>query len=143
MIQEYFSAKLISNHSPPQLPTQSNPFYWQYAEEHEHYLDADSMAMMGHFGRGWDRGVSGSGGGACGVEDVRKSENYVKTKGDAMTLLELECNQTFLGMVQMQYQAVVDIVQLIGLLEKACIREDIHAVVIPFFIVDHHRYLDN
>ena len=51
-----------------------------------------------------------------------KAENYVKTKGDAMTLLELECNQTFLGMVQMQYQAVVDIVQLIDLLEKACIR---------------------
>ena len=34
----------------------------------------------------------------------------------------MECNQTFLGMVQMQYQALVDLVQLIDLLEKACIR---------------------
>ena len=39
-----------------------------------------------------------------------------------MTCLELQCNQTFLGMVQLQYQPVVDIVQLIDLLEKACIR---------------------
>ena len=106
---------------PLQLPTQSNPFYWQYAE-HEQFFDADSIAMMGHIGRGWDRGGAGVGGAGGGAEDARKAENYVKTKGDAMTLLELECNQTFLGMVQMQYQAVVDIVQLIDLLEKACIR---------------------
>ena len=39
-----------------------------------------------------------------------------------MACLELECNQTFLGMIQLQYQAVVEIVQLIDLLEKACIR---------------------
>ena len=32
-----------------------------------------------------------------------------------------QCNQTFLGMVQMQYQARVDMVQFIDLLEKACI----------------------
>ena len=43
-------------------------------------------------------------------------------RADAMTCLELQCNQTFLGMVQLQYQPVVDIVQLIDLLEKACIR---------------------
>ena len=30
--------------------------------------------------------------------------------------------QTFLGMVQLEYQARVDMVQLIDLLEKACIR---------------------
>ena len=45
-----------------------------------------------------------------------------KTLEDPLACLELECNQTFLGMVQMQYQALVDIVQLIDLLEKACIR---------------------
>ena len=45
-----------------------------------------------------------------------------KSLEDALACLELECNQTFLGMVQMQYQALVDIVQLIDLLEKACIR---------------------
>ena len=44
------------------------------------------------------------------------------TRADAMACLELQCNQTFLGMVQLQYQPVVDIVQLIDLLEKACIR---------------------
>lgn len=30
--------------------------------------------------------------------------------------------QTFLGMVQLEYQARVDMVQLIDFLEKACIR---------------------
>ena len=30
--------------------------------------------------------------------------------------------QSFLGMVQLEYQARVDMVQLIDLLEKACIR---------------------
>lgn len=39
-----------------------------------------------------------------------------------MACLQLECNQTFLGMVQLQYLPLVDIVRLIDLLEKACIR---------------------
>ncbi len=52
----------------------------------------------------------------------KKQEQYVKTQEDAMTCLELECNQTFLGMVQLQNQVVVDVVQLIDRLEKACIR---------------------
>ena len=38
------------------------------------------------------------------VRDKRRDENYVKTKEDAMTCLELECNQTFVGMIQLQYQ---------------------------------------
>ena len=45
-----------------------------------------------------------------------------KARADAMACLQLECNQTFLGMVQLQYQPVVDVVQLIDFLEKACIR---------------------
>ena len=35
---------------------------------------------------------------------------------------ELQCNQIFIGMVTMQYQAQIDIVQLIEQLERACIR---------------------
>ena len=46
----------------------------------------------------------------------------LKSPEEALACLEMECNQTFLGMVQMQYQALVDLVQLIDLLEKACIR---------------------
>jgi len=44
------------------------------------------------------------------------------SSGDVYGCIESQCNQTFLGMVQMQYQARVDIVQFIDLLEKACIR---------------------
>ena len=58
-------------------------------------------------------------------EDQKGTNNAdipTKSLEDALACLELECNQTFLGMVQMQYQALVDIVQLIDLLEKACIR---------------------
>ena len=44
----------------------------------------------------------------------KEQENSVKTTDDALTCLELECNQTFLGMVQLQYQPWVDMVQLIG-----------------------------
>jgi hypothetical protein len=50
---------------------------------------------------------------SSGTTDRRRDEDYVKTKEDAMTLLELECNQTFLGMVQMQYQARMSYVCLV------------------------------
>ena len=59
---------------------------------------------------------------AATTKDKRKDEDYVKTNVDAMDCLELECNQTFLGMIQLQYQPVVEFVQLVDLLEKACIR---------------------
>ena len=41
---------------------------------------------------------------------------------DASDTLKTLHSQSFLGMVQMQYQAMVDMVQFIDLLEKACIR---------------------
>ena len=68
--------------------------------------------------------AEGKVGGAAGDEEERRrrEEVYVKGRGDALLCLEMECNQTFLGMIQLQYQAVVDFVQLIDLLEKACIR---------------------
>ena len=34
----------------------------------------------------------------------KEDDNYVKNKEDAMICLELECNQTFVGMIQLQYQ---------------------------------------
>ncbi|XP_050421930.1 transmembrane protein 94 isoform X2 [Adelges cooleyi] len=41
---------------------------------------------------------------------------------DVNSCFETQCNQIFLGMVTMQYQPQYDMVQLIELLEKACIR---------------------
>ena len=46
-------------------------------------------------------------------------EKLHKDASDTLTILH---SQSFLGMVQMQYQAMVDMVQFIDLLEKACIR---------------------
>lgn len=100
-----------------QLPTHSLPFYWHYTENPE-CADTDALHNMGHISLGT----------AANEEqqhvknDEEEEDEYVKTRRDAMACLELECNQTFLGMVQLQYQALVDIVQLIDLLEKACIR---------------------
>ncbi|XP_043281137.1 transmembrane protein 94 isoform X2 [Venturia canescens] len=41
---------------------------------------------------------------------------------DIESCFELQCNQVFIGMVTMQYQAQTDMVQLIEQLERACIR---------------------
>lgn len=92
-----------------QLPSHTYPFYWQYTD-HAEVADADAVQNVGHI--------------SLGVTSTaeQKDENHTKNLDDALACLELECNQTFLGMVQMQYQALVDIVQLIDLLEKACIR---------------------
>ena len=50
------------------------------------------------------------------------SLNEEKLRQDASDTLTALQSQSFLGMVQMQYQAMVDMVQFIDLLEKACIR---------------------
>ncbi|KAF4527294.1 hypothetical protein B566_EDAN001068 [Ephemera danica] len=52
-------------------------------------------------------------------EDSMKSPNSVS---DVESCFELQCNQVFVGMVTMQYQAQTDMVQLIEQLERACIR---------------------
>ncbi|XP_067006534.2 endoplasmic reticulum magnesium-transporting P-type ATPase [Anabrus simplex] len=49
--------------------------------------------------------------------DVREED-----VGDIEGCFELQCNQVFIGMVTMQYQAQIDMVQLIEQLERACIR---------------------
>ncbi|XP_018571682.1 transmembrane protein 94 isoform X2 [Anoplophora glabripennis] len=41
---------------------------------------------------------------------------------DAESCFQMQCNQIFIGMVTMQYQAMTDMVQLIEQLERACIR---------------------
>ncbi|XP_019880978.2 transmembrane protein 94 isoform X2 [Aethina tumida] len=41
---------------------------------------------------------------------------------DADSCFQMQCNQVFIGMVTMQYQALTDMVQLIEQLERACIR---------------------
>ncbi|XP_066253701.1 transmembrane protein 94 isoform X1 [Euwallacea similis] len=41
---------------------------------------------------------------------------------DAESCFQMQCNQIFIGMVTMQYQALADMVQLIEQLERACIR---------------------
>ena len=94
-----------------QLPTHTHPFYSQYVDNAE-VADADALQNVGHISLG-DRSSTCHG---------QPGENQLKSPEEALACLEMECNQTFLGMVQMQYQALVDLVQLIDLLEKACIR---------------------
>ncbi|XP_012271899.1 transmembrane protein 94 isoform X2 [Orussus abietinus] len=50
------------------------------------------------------------------------SENREEEVNDVESCFELQCNQVFIGMVTMQYQAQTDMVQLIEQLERACIR---------------------
>ena len=81
-------------------------------------MDADAV-INPHISLGVSGGADPT---VATTKDRRKDEDYVKTNVDAMDCLELECNQTFLGMIQLQYQPVVEFVQLVDLLEKACIR---------------------
>ncbi|XP_011308488.1 uncharacterized protein KIAA0195 isoform X3 [Fopius arisanus] len=50
------------------------------------------------------------------------NENKDEEVNDVESCFELQCNQIFIGMVTMQYQAQADMVQLIEQLERACIR---------------------
>ena len=111
-----------------QMPTNSQPFYWQYFEGTE---CADLDAINTHIPYNEimnstiteqeeeddmpDKFCSNEG------SDI-EGAGSIKARADAMACLQLECNQTFLGMVQLQYQPIVDVVQLIDFLEKACIR---------------------
>ncbi|XP_026670235.1 transmembrane protein 94 isoform X5 [Ceratina calcarata] len=49
-------------------------------------------------------------------------ENKDDNVGDVESCFEIQCNQVFIGMVTMQYQAQTDMVQLIEQLDRACIR---------------------
>ncbi|XP_046427153.1 transmembrane protein 94 isoform X1 [Neodiprion fabricii] len=50
------------------------------------------------------------------------NENKDEEVNDIEGCFDLQCNQIFIGMVTMQYQAQTDMVQLIEQLERACIR---------------------
>ncbi|CAL7933066.1 unnamed protein product [Xylocopa violacea] len=50
------------------------------------------------------------------------NENKDDNVSDVDTCFEIQCNQVFIGMVTMQYQAQTDMVQLIEQLDRACIR---------------------
>ncbi|XP_029032729.1 transmembrane protein 94 isoform X6 [Osmia bicornis bicornis] len=50
------------------------------------------------------------------------NENKDDSVNDVESCFEIQCNQVFIGMVTMQYQAQTDMVQLIEQLERACIR---------------------
>ncbi|XP_068983961.1 transmembrane protein 94 isoform X1 [Bombus flavifrons] len=50
------------------------------------------------------------------------SENKDDNVSDIDSCFEIQCNQVFIGMVTMQYQAQIDMVQLIEQLDRACIR---------------------
>ena len=112
-----------------QLPTNSLPFYWQYAEGTE---CADMDAINTHIpysemikGAIYEEHAENDNDSSFCLEDqpgAVEGAASKKARADAMACLQLECNQTFLGMVQLQYQPVVDVVQLIDFLEKACIR---------------------
>nr|XP_012144918.1 PREDICTED: uncharacterized protein KIAA0195 isoform X3 [Megachile rotundata] len=50
------------------------------------------------------------------------NENKDDSVNDVESCFEIQCNQVFIGMVTMQYQAQTDMVQLIEQLDRACIR---------------------
>ncbi|XP_012258439.1 transmembrane protein 94 isoform X3 [Athalia rosae] len=50
------------------------------------------------------------------------NDNKDEEVNDVEGCFDLQCNQVFIGMVTMQYQAQTDMVQLIEQLERACIR---------------------
>ncbi|KAK9307442.1 hypothetical protein QLX08_002248 [Tetragonisca angustula] len=50
------------------------------------------------------------------------NENKDDNVSDVDSCFEIQCNQVFIGMVTMQYQAQTDMVQLIEQLDRACIR---------------------
>ncbi|XP_069685217.1 transmembrane protein 94 isoform X2 [Periplaneta americana] len=100
--QVYLELPADSKHlyMPHRSPT---PLAWDF----RNVLDPRSKGMFGHF-HSTDSLLG---------NDVH--EDYVN---DVEGCFELQCNQVFIGMVTMQYQAQIDMVQLIEQLERACIR---------------------
>ena len=112
-----------SNNYYLELPHNSSPFLSQYNRPLSDHIDRVSTAM--------EIEASSSSSSSSSNSNTSPSTNSTSTESldsgskfddDVYSCIESQCNQTFLGMVQMQYQARVDIVQFIDLLEKACIR---------------------
>ncbi|KAJ9576719.1 hypothetical protein L9F63_025387 [Diploptera punctata] len=84
---------------PHRSPT---PLAWDL----RNVLDPRNRSMFGHFQS----------------TDSLLNEAHEEEVNDVEGCFELQCNQVFIGMVTMQYQAQIDMVQLIEQLERACIR---------------------
>ena len=95
-----------------ELPHNSSPFISQF--------NRNSLDNIDRVSTGPEEGGNEEEGSEAGESD---QETPLEPGSPSVySCIESQCNQTFLGMVQMQYQARVDIVQFIDLLEKACIR---------------------
>ncbi|CAH1113628.1 unnamed protein product [Psylliodes chrysocephalus] len=56
------------------------------------------------------------------ADSLLYNECPTENVNDAESCFRIQCNQIFIGMITMQYQALIDMVQLIEQLERACIR---------------------
>ncbi|PNF21037.1 hypothetical protein B7P43_G08399 [Cryptotermes secundus] len=100
--QVYLELPADSKHLyvPHRSPT---PLAWDFRS----VLDPHCRGMLGHF---------------HSTDSLLGSETHEEDVSDVEGCFELQCNQVFIGMVTMQYQAQIDMVQLIEQLERACIR---------------------
>lgn len=99
-----------NSHHYLELPHNSSPFLSKYVQDSLDSVDRVSLAPE------MESVAPESNGGHDDEPEFKRDSQNV------FSCLESQCNQTFLAMVQMQYQARVDLVQFIDLLEKACIR---------------------
>ncbi|PSN29814.1 hypothetical protein C0J52_24796, partial [Blattella germanica] len=99
--QVYLELPADSKHlyMPHRSPT---PLAWDF----RNVLHPQSKGMLGHFHS----------------TDSLLNEAHEEDVNDVEGCFELQCNQVFIGMVTMQYQAQIDMVHLIEQLERACIR---------------------
>ncbi|XP_063995307.1 transmembrane protein 94 isoform X2 [Diachasmimorpha longicaudata] len=87
-------------YAPHRSPT---PLPWDF----KNVLDPRVKGLLGQF---------------HSTDSLLCSETKDAEVNDVESCFELQCNQIFIGMVTMQYQAQADMVQLIEQLERACIR---------------------
>ena len=111
-----------SNNYYLELPHNSSPFLSQYNRPLSDHIDRVSTAMEIEASSSTSSSTSNGSSPSTNSTSTESLDSGSKFDDDVYSCIESQCNQTFLGMVQMQYQARVDIVQFIDLLEKACIR---------------------
>ncbi|KAG7210195.1 hypothetical protein KM043_011750 [Ampulex compressa] len=102
MSQIYLELPADSKHlyTPHRSPT---PLPWDF----RNVLDPRIRGILGQF---------------HSTDSLLCNENKDDDINDIESCFELQCNQVFIGMVTMQYQAQTDMVQLIEQLDRACIR---------------------
>ena len=92
-----------------ELPSHSLPYYWQYSENAA-CAEAEAIQNLGHISAGTTvyqnknigNVLSSLTAAASEVVGDEPKKSPGKSRVDAMACLELECNQSFLGMVQLQ-----------------------------------------